>query len=69
MLLTQLDIKVSGLESLCDLYATDHDFLAPYSMCTGGKARDKYHIHDEFLFRSNKLCVPESSVQSYWNNR
>jgi hypothetical protein len=26
MLLTQLDIKVPGLESLCDLYATDHDF-------------------------------------------
>jgi hypothetical protein len=60
MLLTQLNIKVSGLESLCDLYATDLDFSVPYSMCTGGKAWDKYHIHDGFLFRANKLCVPES---------
>jgi hypothetical protein len=50
MLLTQLDIKVPGLESLCDLYANDHDFSAPYSMCTGGKAWDKYHIHDGFFF-------------------
>jgi hypothetical protein len=31
-------------------------------MCTGGKAWDNYHIHDGFLFRANKLCVPESSV-------
>jgi hypothetical protein len=50
MLLTQLDIKVPGIESLRDLYATDHNFLAPYNMCTGGKAWHKYHIHDGFLF-------------------
>jgi hypothetical protein len=62
MLLTQLDIKVPGLENLCDLYATDHDFSAPYSMCVGGKTWDKYHIHDGFLFCANKLCVPESFV-------
>jgi hypothetical protein len=49
MLGTKLDIKVHGLESLCDLYATNHDFLAPYSMCTGGKAWDKYHIPDGFF--------------------
>jgi hypothetical protein len=63
MLLTQLDIKVPGLESLCDLYASDHDFSAPYSMCTGGKAWDKNHIHDGFLFRANKLCVRKLSVR------
>jgi hypothetical protein len=62
MWLTQFDIKVPGLECLCDLYATDHDFSAPYSMCTSGKSWDKYHIHDGFLFHANKLCVPESSV-------
>jgi hypothetical protein len=32
-------------------------------MCTGGKAWDKYHIHDGFLFHANKLCVPDSSVR------
>jgi hypothetical protein len=62
MLLTQLDIKILGLESLCNLYGTDHDFSVPYSMFTGGKAWDKYHIHDGFLFCANKLCVLESSV-------
>ncbi|XP_047059875.1 uncharacterized protein LOC124666578, partial [Lolium rigidum] len=63
MLLTQLDAKIPGLEILCDLYATDHDFAEPYRLCAIGKARVKYHIHDEFLFRANKLCVLESSVR------
>ncbi|KAK1602123.1 hypothetical protein QYE76_017166 [Lolium multiflorum] len=63
MLLTQLDVKIPGLEILCDLYATDHDFAEPYRLCALGKAWDKYHIHDGFLFRANKLCVPESSVR------
>ena len=63
MLLTQLDVKIPGLEILCDLYATDHDFAEPYRLCAIGKAWEKYHIHDGFLFRANKLCVPESSVR------
>nr|XP_051211956.1 uncharacterized protein LOC127329488 [Lolium perenne] len=63
MLLTQLDVKIPGLEVLCDLYATDHDFVEPYRLCALGKAWEKYHIHDGFLFRANKLCVPESSVR------
>ncbi|KAK1642226.1 hypothetical protein QYE76_060031 [Lolium multiflorum] len=63
MLLTQLDVKIPGLEVLCDLYATDHDFAEPYRLCALGKAWEKYHIHDGFLFRANKLCVPESSVR------
>jgi hypothetical protein len=60
--LTQLDDKVPGLESLCDLYATDVDFAEPYRFCSLGKAWDKFHIHDGYLFRANKLCVLESSV-------
>ncbi|KAK1595952.1 hypothetical protein QYE76_059199 [Lolium multiflorum] len=63
MLLTHLDVKIPGLEVLCDLYATDHDFAEPYRLCAIGKAWEKYHIHDGFLFRANKLCVPESSVR------
>jgi hypothetical protein len=61
--LTQLDVKVPGLESLRDLYATDPEFSAPYRLCTDGKAWEKYHIYEAYLFRANKLCVPESSVR------
>ena len=63
MLLTTLDVKLPGLESLCDLYATDHDFVEPYRLCLLRTAWDKFHIHDRYLFRANKLCVPESSVR------
>ena len=62
MLLTHLDVKIPGLESLCDLYATDHDFAEPYHLCLLRNAWDKYHIHDRYLFRANKLYVPESFV-------
>ena len=62
MLLTHLDITIPGLESLCDLYATDTDFAEPYRLCLLSKAWEKYHIHERFLFRANKLCVPDSSV-------
>ena len=63
MLLTHLDVKVPGLESLRALYATDHDFAAPYGLCTNGKAWEKYHIHDAFFFEltncvfQNRPCV------------
>jgi hypothetical protein len=63
MLLTQLDVKVPDLESLRDLYAIDPDFSAPYQLCTDMKAWEKYQIHEGYLFRANKLCVPESSVR------
>ena len=63
MLLTQLDVQVPGLESLRDLYANDTDFSMPFAQCSAVKAWEKYHIHDGYLFRANKLCVPESSVR------
>ena len=62
MLLTKLDVQVSGLESLKQLYAKDNEFSMPFAKCTNVKAWDKYHIHDGFLFRANKLCVPECSL-------
>jgi hypothetical protein len=63
MMLTQIDVKVPGLWSLCALYATDVDFVEPYRLCSLGKTWDKFHIHDGYLFRANKLCVPESLLR------
>ena len=63
MLLSQLDVKVSGLEELKPLYAHDKEFCMPYANCSNVKAWDKYHMHDGFLFRANKLCIPECSLR------
>jgi hypothetical protein len=53
ILLNQLEVKVLGLESIKELYSTDHEFSGPYAKCTAGKGWEKYHIHEEFLFRAN----------------
>jgi len=62
-LLSQLDAKILGLESIKDLYATDTCFAEPFSKCCDGKGWEKFHLHDGFLFRANKLCIPDCSVR------
>jgi hypothetical protein len=61
-MLSQLDHKIFGLESLKELYAIDFDFKDAYENCREGKTWNKYVLHDGLLYRANKLCVPASSV-------
>jgi hypothetical protein len=61
-LITQLDTKVLGLESIKTLYVADADFKEPFSHCIDGKGWDKYYVHDGFLFRTNKICIPAFSI-------
>jgi hypothetical protein len=63
VLLNQLVVKVPGLQHIKELYSVDHDFSEPYAKCTTGKGWEKYHVHDGFLFRANKFCVPNCSVR------
>ncbi|WVZ90280.1 hypothetical protein U9M48_036590 [Paspalum notatum var. saurae] len=62
VLLSQLDAKILGLESMKNLYATDYYFSEPYTKCVVGKGWKKFHLHDGFLFRTNKLCIPNCSI-------
>jgi hypothetical protein len=62
-MLSQLDHKIFGLESLKELYATDFDFKDAYENCREGRTWNKYVLHDGLLCRANKLCVPASSVR------
>jgi hypothetical protein len=50
ILLNQLEVKVLELDSIKELYSTDHEFSEPYAKCTAGKGWEKYHIHEGFLF-------------------
>ena len=63
ILLSQLDVKILGLESIKELYANDSYFAEPFSKCNKGKGWKKFHLHDGFLFRANKLCIPDCSVR------
>jgi hypothetical protein len=59
---SQLDAKILGLESIKDLYATDSYFAEPFNKCGDDKGWKKIYVHDGFLFRANKLCIPDYSV-------
>jgi hypothetical protein len=65
-LLNQLKVKVLGLESIKGLYTSDHKFLELYAKCIVGKRWEKYHVHNVFLFRTNKLCIPNSSFRLFF---
>jgi hypothetical protein len=61
-MLSQLDHKIFGLESIKELYATDVDFKDAYENCREGRTWNKYVLQDGLLYRANKLCVPASFV-------
>jgi hypothetical protein len=62
-MLSQLDHKIFGLESIKGLYVTDVDFKDAYENCRDGRTWNKYMLHDGILYCANKLCVPASSVR------
>jgi hypothetical protein len=62
-MLSQLDHKIFGLESIKKLYAMDVDFKDAYENCREERMWNKYVLQDGLLYLANKLCVPASSVR------
>ncbi|WVZ93568.1 hypothetical protein U9M48_039537 [Paspalum notatum var. saurae] len=62
-MLSQLDFKIFGLQTVKDRYVDDADFKDILAHCMNGKPWGKFHMRDGFLFRANKPCVPASSVR------
>jgi hypothetical protein len=62
-MLSQLDYKIFGLETLKELYAIDLDFKDAYENCRDGRTWQKIVIHDGLLYRASKLCVSASAVR------
>ncbi|XP_031377624.1 uncharacterized protein LOC116193034, partial [Punica granatum] len=61
-LLSTLDAKLLGFEHIKNLYADDHEFCEEYRACEKIPC-GKFFRHDDFLFRENKLCVPNCSLR------
>ena len=61
-LISTLDAKLLGFEHIKELYPLDQDFCDEYRNCEG-KALGKFFRHEDFLFRENKLCVPNCSLR------
>jgi hypothetical protein len=62
-MLSQLDYKIFGMETLEEFYATNLDFTDAHENCSEGRPWQKFVIHDGLLYHASKLCVPASSVR------
>jgi hypothetical protein len=62
-LLSQLDCRIFGLESIKEQYAHDPDFNNVLMNCKEGRTWNKFVINDGFVFRANRLCIPVGSVR------
>jgi hypothetical protein len=64
-LFNQLEVNVLGLESINELYTSDHEFLEPYAKCTVGKEWEKYHVHNS-QFGRDKTFDEILADHFYW---
>jgi hypothetical protein len=62
-MLSQLDFKIFGLETIKEQYMFDPDFKDVMLNYKDGKAWAKFFVNDGLLFCANKLCIPTSSVR------
>ncbi|XP_074303261.1 uncharacterized protein LOC141637713 [Silene latifolia] len=61
-LLSTLEVRLLGFETLKDYYLEDIDFGKIYKECQDGSFKE-FVIQDGFLFKGNLLCVPKHSVR------
>ena len=62
VLISTLDAKLLGFEHIKELYPLDQDFSNEYACCEKGD-HDKFFRHEGFLFRENRLCIPNCSIR------
>ena len=60
-LVSTLNAKLLGFEYVKELYANDNDFASVYGAYEKA-AFDKFYRLNGYLFRENRLCVPNSSM-------
>ncbi|GKV11626.1 hypothetical protein SLEP1_g22867 [Rubroshorea leprosula] len=61
-LISTLSAKLLGFEHIKELYANDPDFANVFNACVK-IAFDKFYKHEGYLFRENRLCVPNCSLR------
>lgn len=61
-LLYVLHVSVPGFSSFADLYPSDI-FFGPIWEATTSGLSSLYSIHDDFLLRDNRLCIPDCSLR------
>jgi hypothetical protein len=62
-MLSQLDFKNFGLETIKEQYLHDAEFNDVLQNCRDGRTWNKFILNDGFVFRANKLCIPDGPVR------
>ena len=62
-MLSQLDYRIFGLETIKGQFANDADFKDVLLHCKEGRSWNNFVINDVFVFRANRLCIPVGSVR------
>ncbi|PKU64652.1 RNA-directed DNA polymerase [Dendrobium catenatum] len=67
VLVTKLQVDAPGIQSLQELYATDHDFSDAWAKLSSKPPVpfQDYSLRHSFLFKGNVLCVPASSWREH----
>ena len=60
-IVSTLNAKLLGFEYVKELYANNDDFASVYEVCEKA-AFGKFYRLDGYLFKENRLCVPNSSM-------
>ncbi|KAK1596216.1 hypothetical protein QYE76_018555 [Lolium multiflorum] len=63
LLLTRLEFHILGLEEIKELYPSDVFFGPIFEKCSIDRGFDDFYLHDGYLFKANKVCIPESSLR------
>lgn len=61
-LLITMKNEVLGFDSFCDLLSTG-PYFGPIIQDASASKHIDYVLHDGFLFKGNKLCIPDSSLR------
>jgi hypothetical protein len=61
-MLSQLDFKICGLETIKEQYLHDAEFRDVLQNCRDGRTWNKLILNDGFVFRANILCIVDGSV-------
>ena len=62
-----MSVKVTGFERLKDDYESCPDFGELYTSLSNAPRPilDDYTLQDGYLFKANKLCIPQSSMRDF----
>ena len=61
--LISIRADVFGFDHFKELYHQDRDFAEIWELCHSGHGKSGFHLHDDFLFRGNQLCIPKTSLR------